>query len=93
MTLLNDQFWSQCQSRLISTGWVITEGSRYDPTHLEGFTPTGRTFTLDCVDNVVTLVIAGRTRTVNLTKDAWEEGSKTVDAILTVWNNFPANQK
>jgi len=93
MTLLVDTFWEQVQARLTPVGWVITEGSRYDPTHIVGVTPSGRAFTLDCVDGTVTITIAGRTRSLTLARTAWEPGDATVDAMIAARDLLPANQR
>jgi hypothetical protein len=41
LTLLVDT-WSEAMAQLLAQGWVITEFSRYDPTHIVGITPSGR---------------------------------------------------
>jgi hypothetical protein len=90
--LLVDDF-SEAIRPLLASGWVITEYGRYDPTYVVGLTPTGKTFRLDAVGDVVTIQVATRTRSVNVAKDAWMQGSTTIEAWLTAYNALPANQR
>lgn len=92
MDLRYDNFADQLPT-LISQGWVITEYGRYDPTYVVGLTPSGRSFRLDCAGNVVTITVAGRTRTVNIAKDSWMQGNDTVARWLQAWQALPANQR
>lgn len=85
-----DRFSEEIASRL--NGWVINNYSRYDPTHVDGLTPTGKTFTLDIVNGTATLTVAGRTRTAQLA-DGWEDATKTVDLWLSAYNALPVNQR
>ena len=93
MTLLLDTFWTEAINRLAPAGWTIVSGNRYDPTHIEGVTPSGRAFTLDCIEGVITLNIAGRTKTISRSRDAWESGTATIDAMIEARSLFPANQR
>lgn len=93
MALLVDTFWDQAQTRLIANGWVLLNVSRYDPTHVDGLTPTGKAFTLDAIDSVINLTIAGRTRTVNRAKALWEPGDAAVQGIIDARNAFPVSQR
>jgi hypothetical protein len=93
MTLQIDTFWEQFQSVLAAQGWSLLVASRYDPTHVEGFTPTGKAFVLDANNTVITLTIAGRVRTVNRAKALWESGDATIQALLDAWNAFPVSQQ
>ena len=92
MDLLYDNFADNLGA-LTAAGWVITEYGRYDPTYVVGITPTGKTFRLDAVGDVVTLRVATRTRTVNVAKDAWMQGDKTIEKWLAAYNALPANQR
>lgn len=93
MTLLVDTFWTEAQTRLVANGWTIVTGSRYDPTHIEGVTPSGRSFTFDCVGNTITITIAGRVRTITRSRDLWEPGDATVSAMIEARNLLPVNQR
>lgn len=93
MALQIDTFWEQFQSVLVAQGWSLLVANRYDPTHVEGFTPTGRSFVLDADNNTITLTIAGRVRTINRSKDLWENGDATIQTLLDAWNAFPAGQQ
>jgi hypothetical protein len=93
MTLLVDTFWEQAQARLVSAGWVIVDGSRYDPTIINGVTPTGRSFTFRCEGGIITITIAGRVRTIERSRDLWEPGDATVDAMIAARNLLPVNQR
>ena len=93
MTLLVDT-WSAEVATLTAQGWVITEWSRYDPTHAIGITPTGKAITLSVVDGVCTITIAGNTRTLTESQRAnWEPADKTRDLIERTYRRFPANQR
>ena len=93
MTLLVDTFWRDFQSLLEPAGWVLTGGSRYDPTHLTGVTPSGRAFTFDAIDGTITITIAGRTRSIARARSVWESGGATVDAMVAARNLLPVNQR
>ena len=93
MTLLLDTFTDEVRARLTANGWVITDYSRYDPTHIVGLTPTGRAFTFDASGNTVTVTIAGRTRTATRTKDQWERGDLVVTALTDLRSLLPVNQQ
>ena len=93
MTLLVDTFWTEAQARLVPAGWVIVDGSRYDPTVINGVTPSGKSFTFTCVGGTVTLIIAGRTKTITRSRDLWEPGDATVDAMIEARNLLPVKQQ
>jgi hypothetical protein len=94
MALLVDTFWTEIQERLVPAGWVITEGSRYDPTHILFITPSGRAGSLDIVDGVITVTVAGRSRSINIADRAdWEPGGKSVDLLLAAHQLLPVNQR
>jgi len=94
MSLLIDTFWTEASTRLAQAGWIITEGTRYDPTHVIGVTPTGKAFALDIVDGVVTVTVAGRTRSTTIaSREDWEDGTKSVELLLATHASFPANQR
>ena len=93
MTLLVDTFWTEAQSRLEANGWVIVDGSRYDPTVINGVTPSGRSFTFRCEGNTITITIAGRVRTITRSRDLWEPGDATVTAMIEARNLLPSNQR
>lgn len=91
-SLTVDTFWT-----LIPAGWSITTGSRYDPTHLDGFTPGGRAFVLDMTsadDGTmnVTITVAGRTRSGTFPAATWD-GQATWDRLISTWQLLPANQR
>jgi hypothetical protein len=92
VTLMIDTFSDQCRA-FAAEGWVFTAFTRYDPTHISGTTPTGRVFTLDCVDGTVTLTIAGFTRSVTRARSLWEDGTLTGQVIRDAYALFPANRK
>jgi hypothetical protein len=92
--LQRDLFWEEARDRMTATGWVILNGHRYDPTHLDGLTPSGRVFVLDITQaGVVTLDVAGRTRAAQITPTQRENGADAVTAILAAWNTLPAGQR
>lgn len=93
MALLVDTFWEQAQARLVANGWTIVDGSRYDPTIINGVTPSGRSFTFECRDNTITITIAGRVRTITRSRDLWEPGDATVTAMIEARNLLPSNQR
>lgn len=78
---------------LTAAGWTITEIVRYDPTRLAGLTPSGKAFSVDMVDGVITVTIAGNARTINRAKTAWLDGPGTRQALLDARAAFPANQR
>ena len=92
MDLLYDNFADNLPA-LIAAGWVITEYGRYDPTYVVGLTPTGKTFRLDAAGDVVTIQVAGRTRSVNVAKDSWMQGDTTIEKWLAAYNALPVNQR
>ena len=89
MSLLVDT-WSDEVAVLASQGWVVTEYSRYDPTHAIGITPTGKAFTLSVVDGVCTVTIAGNveTRTESGGRTQWEPADLTRDLIERTYKQF-----
>ena len=91
MLLIDD--WSDAYDLLVASGWIITEYSRYDPTHVVGLTPNGRAFTLDCVENTVTITVAGRTRTITIAKENWLQGMATRSRLLEAWQQLPVSQR
>ena len=93
MSLQRDNFWEEFERVLIPKGWVLVDGTRYDPTVINGVTPGGRSFTLVAQDDTITLTVAGRTRTVTRIKEQWEDGSLTVAAMEEALNLLPANQR
>lgn len=94
MAVLRDTFWDDAQARLTSTGWVITSGSRYDPTGLDGLTPSGRVFHFEMTrDGAVTITVAGRTRTRQVSAGDHEDGAVTVTHLLEAWQQLPASQR
>ena len=95
MTVLRDTFWDELAARMpASSGWIITDGSRYDPTVLNGLTPTGKVFslTMDRTGHAV-LTVAGRVRTRDLAPIALEDGAAVVTMLLEAWNSLPAGQR
>ena len=94
MAVLRDTFWDDAQARLTSTGWVILNGSRYDPTVLDGLTPTGRVFQFTMTrDGLVTITVAGRTRTRQVAAGDHEDGAGVVTKLLATWEQLPASQQ
>jgi hypothetical protein len=92
-----DDFWSARVPALEAQGWLFTTGSRYDPTHLEGVTPGGRSFTADMTGNAdgsvtATLVVAGRTKQVSVSAGKWDGGT-CKDLLTQAWLSFPASQR
>lgn len=94
MTVLRDMFFEEAATRLVANGWVMLNATRYDPTFLEGLTPSGRafTFTLDR-NGLATIAVAGRTRQTTLSGATVEDGAASVSALLDRWNALPANQR
>jgi hypothetical protein len=90
MTLLYDSFADNLPNL---TGWVITSYSRYDPTHIDGLTPSGKVFTVDMVGSTITLAIAGNRHTITRAKALWEDGALTIQAIKDAFALFPAAQR
>lgn len=88
MALLVDTFWDEAQRRLVPAGWVIVDGSRYDPTVINGVTPSGKSFTFECREGVVTVTVAGRSRTL-----ARSPGESSVQALLDAYEALPRNQR
>lgn len=74
--------------RLRDGGWVIDAAARVEPTHVEGITPGGRSFTFHAEGNDVWLTIAGRTEVVVVAQADWQRS--TVDAWETLYARFPA---
>jgi hypothetical protein len=93
VTLLVDTFWEQAATVLAAEGWFITDGSRYDPTILNGLTPTGKAFSVTLAGDTVTVTVAGRVRTLTRTRVEWEAGELTVAAIRDAYRLLPANQR
>ena len=89
MSLLVDT-WSDEVATLTAQGWVITEWSRYDPTHAIGITPTGKAFTLSVVDGVCTVTIAGNveTRIESGGRTQWEPADLTRALIEATYRQF-----
>lgn len=92
MTLMIDNFSEQLAG-LRAAGWVITEFSRYDPTHITGLTPSGKVFTLDAAGSQVSITVAGNTRNVNIAKVQWEQGDLLVEKWLAAHQALPAGQR
>lgn len=99
MTLQVDRFSDEIAT-LISQGWVITDYNRYDPTTMAGLTPSGKAFTASAVRQgasgaLVTLTIAGNTRTTSLA--SWdvdcEPSDKTAQQLRVTYLKFPAGQR
>ena len=91
--LLVDTFWDEAQRRLTAAGWVIVDGSRYDPTVINGITPSGRAFTFTASGDTLTLTIAGRTRSITRSRDLWEPGDATASALEEARERFPTAQR
>lgn len=95
MTLLVDTFWSAFEEQAVPLGWVLLDGSRYDPTFVNLLTPTGKTASIDMHDNVqgtageVVITVAGRTRKLNRNRSDWEDGALAVQALLDAYANLP----
>lgn len=90
--MLRDTFWQEAESRL--SGWVFTSASRYDPTVIEGVTPSGRAFTFTLTrDGVATITIAGRTRQQTIDAATITSGAASVTALLEARALLPANQQ
>jgi hypothetical protein len=89
MTLLVDTFWDEFTRVAVPLGWVLVEGSRYDPTHITLVTPTGKSASIDMVENAVTITVAGRSRTLNRNRSQWEDGALSVQALLDAYANLP----
>ena len=89
MSLLVDT-WSDEVAILVAQGWVITEYSRYDPTHAVGITPTGKAVTLSVVDGVCTITIAGlvEQRTESGGRTNWEPADLTRQLIEATYRQF-----
>jgi hypothetical protein len=104
--LLDDSdFYSVALPFLVSQGFVITEGTvqRYDPTHLEGLTPSGKAAVVDIVSfdaatpvpdgsSRCTMTIAGITRSITRAAASWDYAFCR-DLILDTWRSFPGNQR
>lgn len=88
-----DDFYDVALPALAAAGWVIIRVDRYDPTHLAGLTPTGKAFTADLVDDQITIVIAGRTRTLTRSKPEWLDGPGALAALLATHQLLPAAQR
>lgn len=93
MVLRYDSFAEQVQSRMVAIGWVITDYTRYDTTSVAGLTPSGKAFVATLDGNTVTVTIAGNTRTITRAKELWEQGDKTVDALLAAHELLPPGQR
>jgi len=93
MTLLVDTFWTEAAERLTANGWVIVDGSRYDPTVINGITPSGRAFTFTAQGDTVTITVAGRSRSITRSRTLWEPGDQTVTAMVEARNLLPASQR
>jgi hypothetical protein len=92
--MLRDRFWEEVNTRMTATGWLILNGSRYDPTHLDGLTPSGKAFTLDITrDGGTTMTVAGRSRSGQITATQREDGAEAVTAILSTWERLPETQR
>lgn len=88
-------FWEELAARMPPTsGWVVLSGYRYDPTYLEGLTPTGKVFTLtmDRTGHAV-LTVANRTRVREMGPIAIEDGAGVVTMLLEAWNSLPSGQQ
>jgi hypothetical protein len=92
MSLMVDN-WCDAVTALTSAGWVITEFSRYDPTHVVGITPSGRAFTFHAEGNTITVTVAGRQRQRTISRDLWEQGNLCREALLAAWSDLPVNQR
>lgn len=88
--LLRDTFSEITVPQLEADGWVITNFTRYDPTHVEGVTPNGRAFTADLIGDQVTITIVGRTATRTIPKATWESGEGTRSALVSVRGDLPS---
>jgi hypothetical protein len=92
MVLLRDVFDEQLPA-LEAAGWVIESYTRYQVTHVEGFTPSGKAFTLHAEGSVVTITVAGRTKTLNVAQSSWEPAAGLVAAWTAAHRLFPVNQR
>lgn len=93
MDLLRLDDFSERVGELVAQGWIIGAYTRYDPTHIEGITPTGKAFTFDLAGNTATVTIAGNTRIVTIAKEQWLSGAGTVAALAAARERLPGNQR
>lgn len=90
--MLRDDF-AERLAALTAAGWIVTDYARYDPTHVVGLTPSGKTFTLHAEAGTVTIDVAGRTKTVNVAKATWEPAEGLIQAWLSAHQALPVNQR
>lgn len=93
-----DSFSDEVRERMTSAGWVITHSHRYEPTIVQGLTPSGKAFTFTAtVDGTgvttLTLDVAGRTRQAVGTRAQLFDGPTTVTALLTAHQSLPGPQQ
>jgi len=97
MAVLRDTFWEQFTAVLVPEGWVLTDGQRYDPTIINGLTPTGKLFTFTAVRNGdsfdVSIDVQGRTRSGTISAAELEDGFNLNGRIKTLWGALPASQR
>lgn len=77
----------------VPASWVLTGYSRYDPTHIDGTTPSGKAFSADLSAGTVSLTIAGNNRTSSVAKATWLSGTGTWTALTNLRATFPADQQ
>ena len=99
MSLLVDDFWTEFERRMVPLGWVITEGSRYDPTHIYGISPGGLVWEIHASDNVqgnagsISIKLGTRTRSINKNRADWESGAQMVDEWIAAYDSLPSGWK
>jgi len=99
MSLLVDTFWSEFEERMVPLGWVITGGSRYDPTHIYGISPGGLIFEVHAVDNeqgnagTIEIVLGSKSRKLNKNRASWESGTQMIDEWIAAYDSLPGGWK
>ena len=89
-----DTFSNEVSARMIAAGWVIDRYHRYEPTEMAGLTPTGKAFDITISPSgEVTVNVAGRQRTGQITLAQLHDGGDTVTALLAAYERLPANQR
>lgn len=87
-----DTFSARCDE-LIAAGWTFTNYQRYDPTNLDGITPSGKTVTIRMSNNSVVITVAGNSRTLTRAKSQWLDPNLCKQAILDAYALLPAGQR
>ena len=93
MTVRVDMFSDEAK-RLTDNGWVLTYVSRYDPTVVEGVTPSGKVFAfrLDR-DGTAELGIATNKSRRTVSAQSHEDASGTVSLLLSLQASLPVDQR